>query len=127
MTKKQAIVELKQALSKVGQELALFEAAEDQQAQYAAWAELVYETGVQQTAWEKLRDEYEPRRKKLVGPYPSADKVEQEVSEYEDQGWKLDGEIDEFEFRNLEGKEGLCYVACVTQPLTGRKQDERSD
>jgi len=75
MTKEQAVLELRQALSKVDRDLRLFGATEGQQAADRTWGALEHDMAVLQTTWKQIRAEQAPSEVKIIGPYPSAEQV----------------------------------------------------
>ena len=93
MTKEQAVLELRQALSKVDRDLRLFGATEGQQAADRTWGALEYDMAALQTIWKQIRAEQAPSEVKIIGPYPSAEQVHQEIGGYEARGWHFDGEL----------------------------------
>ena len=118
MTKEQAVLELRQALSKVDGDLRLFGATEGQQAADRTWGALEHDMAVLQTTWKQIRAEQAPSEVKIIGPYPSAEQVHQEIGGYEARGWHFDGE--QGNDTDLE-RNGAYYFARVTRPRLERQ------
>ena len=118
MTKEQAVLELRQALSKVDRDLRLFGATEGQQAADRTWEALEHDMAALQTTWKQIRAEQAPSEVKIIGPYPSAEQVHQEIGGYEARGWHFDGE--QGNDADLE-RNGAYYFARVTRPRLERQ------